>query len=256
MEGTAYVPLVQRAWELFRKLEADTGVSLLQTTGNLTIGPADGAAVSGFLQSAAAYRIPHELLTATEVNRRWPTLAVPDTFVAGLETEAGILRPERAVEVMLAEATAAGAEIRRSDRVSSVDAVESGVLVTAASGRYRAEVAVVATGARPLAIPKHVRLEAPTRRRVWGPRLQVRPRAWRSSRGPCIGPAAGLRCITVYSGRAGNRTVKTGYGSRWRSRRPSSWETKPTTSLSPMESGFSMLTADGNRRPLFVRTSR
>ena len=156
MEGTAYVPMVQRAWELFRKLEADAGVSLLRSIGNLTIGPPDGTAVSGFLRSAETYDIAHELLTASEVRRRWPALVCPDEFVAGLETEAGILDPERAVEVMLAEAASAGADVRSGDPVSAVRCDGGGVVVDAASGRFHADVAVVATGARPLAIPRHV----------------------------------------------------------------------------------------------------
>src|SRR4051812_16787764 len=38
MEGTDYVPMVQRAYELWRDLEAESGQELLKITGCLTIG--------------------------------------------------------------------------------------------------------------------------------------------------------------------------------------------------------------------------
>jgi sarcosine oxidase len=112
LEGTAYVPMVQRAWERWRRLERHAGERLLVPTGNLTIGPPDSPAVSGFFASARTYGISHREMTAAEVRRRWPQLSVPDPFAAGLEQEAGVLFPERAVGVMLSEAEGAGADLR------------------------------------------------------------------------------------------------------------------------------------------------
>ena len=90
IEGTSYVPMAMKSWQLWRKLEKNSGQKLLVKTGNLTIGPPDSSAVTGFIASAQTYEIPHEYLTATEVCKRWPHLSPPDTFVAGLEIEAGI----------------------------------------------------------------------------------------------------------------------------------------------------------------------
>jgi sarcosine oxidase len=103
--------MAQRSWELWRKLEKDSGQKLLIETGNLTIGPPDSPAVSGFMASAQTYEIPHEGLTATEVRRRWPQLSLPDTFVAGLEKSAGIVFPELSIATFLAEAEKAGADL-------------------------------------------------------------------------------------------------------------------------------------------------
>ena len=111
LEGTAYVPMAQRSWELWRKLEKDSGQKLLIKTGNLTIGPPDSPAVSGFMASAQTYEIPHEYLTATEVRKRWPQLYLPDTFVGGLEKSAGIVFPELSIATFLAEAKKAGADL-------------------------------------------------------------------------------------------------------------------------------------------------
>ena len=148
LEGTAYVPMALRAWQLWRKLEADTGSDLLSVTGNLTIGPADAPAVEGFLQSARAYGIPHQSLSAAEVRRRWPLLAVPDHFVAGLETEAGILFPERCIAAMMAEAQKAGAELRFSEPALSWHETSAGIRLKTSSGIYEAGRLLLAAGAR------------------------------------------------------------------------------------------------------------
>jgi len=83
LEGTAYVPMAQKAWELWRRLEKESGERLLSTTGNLTIGPPEGPAVSGFMASARRAGIPHDVLTAVEIRRRWPQLTPDDHFLLG-----------------------------------------------------------------------------------------------------------------------------------------------------------------------------
>jgi sarcosine oxidase len=46
-EGPAYVPLILRAYQLWRELEISTGASLLTRTGGLMIGPQGSRTVSG-----------------------------------------------------------------------------------------------------------------------------------------------------------------------------------------------------------------
>jgi sarcosine oxidase len=147
LEGTAYVPMAQRAWENWRRLEHDCGQTLLVPTGNLTIGPPEGSAVQGFLASARAHLIPHESLTADAVRRRWPVLAVPDGFVAGLEIEAGIVFPERALQVMLARAEAAGARLKFDEPAIAWSAQEAEVVVDTPGGPYAAGRLLVSAGA-------------------------------------------------------------------------------------------------------------
>ena len=136
MEGTGYVPLALRAWELWRRLEKDTDTNLLVTTGNLTLGPRDGKAVAGFLASARAYDIAFEELTAAEVRRRWPQLTPHDGFAAGLEKEAGVLFPESAISTFLSEAEKAGATLRFNERVDRWAEAGERVIVHTSKGVY------------------------------------------------------------------------------------------------------------------------
>src|SRR3954464_14954882 len=71
-EHPLYVPLVQRAHELWRELEDTTGTPLMKITGFLMIGPPDGMVVSGTLRSVREHGLPHEVLTADEVRKRFP----------------------------------------------------------------------------------------------------------------------------------------------------------------------------------------
>jgi sarcosine oxidase len=147
LEGTAYVPMAQQAWELWCRLESDTGTRLLTPTGNLTMGPGDAPAVKGFLSSARHYDIPHEVLPAAEVRRRWPHLAVPDKFVAGLEVEAGVIAPEKALIAMLAEAEKSGAVLRFDERVTGWHDEGNHIRVQSSRGTYQAGRLLLSAGA-------------------------------------------------------------------------------------------------------------
>lgn len=148
MEGTSYVPMALRTWELWRKLEQDTGKTLLSTTGNLTIGRPEDSAVSGFLKSARAYDIPHEELSAAEMRKRWPLLTPPDDFSAGFEVEAGVLYPEACVEALLKEAADAGAELHNREPVISWTIRSGRIEISTPKGRYETGRMVLSAGAR------------------------------------------------------------------------------------------------------------
>src|SRR3712207_859447 len=82
-EDPAYVPLLRRAYELWARLEAESGADLMTLTGGLYFGPADSPTVSGSLASARQGDLPHELLDAAEIRRRFPTID-PDDDEVGL----------------------------------------------------------------------------------------------------------------------------------------------------------------------------
>lgn len=147
LEGTAYVPMAQRAWELWRRLEHESGRTLLVKTPNLTIGPPDCPAVAGFLASAQAYEIPHEQLTAAEVRQRWPQLAPPDTFIAGLEKEAGIVFPELSIGTFLDAAEKDGAKLVYDESVESWAEGPGSVRVHTRRKTYSAGRLLIAAGA-------------------------------------------------------------------------------------------------------------
>lgn len=148
LEGTAYVPMARKAWDLWKRLERDADVSLLTPTGNLTIGPPDCPAVRGFLKAAESGNFPHEALEAAEVRKRWPSISVPGEFAAGLEITAGIVRPEAAVSTFLAGAEKAGADLRFNEPVTGWSETSGRIEVRTGSAVYEAGRLLLAGGAR------------------------------------------------------------------------------------------------------------
>src|SRR2546429_7375669 len=61
-EHPSYVPLLRRAYELWRELEGAAGQKLLHVTGVAEIGPPDGILVRGTLAAARLHGLAHEVL--------------------------------------------------------------------------------------------------------------------------------------------------------------------------------------------------
>ena len=145
-EDPCYVPFIRTAYDLWHELEAECGERLLHFTGGLMVGPLDGVLVSGALTSARLHGIPHELLDAAEVERRFPGFHLDEDMHGVLEERAGLLLPERCIEAFLAGARARGAVLRTNEEVTGWKAVGDGVEVTTSLGRYTARTLVLAAG--------------------------------------------------------------------------------------------------------------
>lgn len=146
-EGTLYVPLVERAYELWRELERETGASLLLPRGGLFLGAAGSDLVTGALACAGARGLDHELLSAAELRRRFPALRPPPGLTAVFDPAAGVLRPETCHESLLASAAAAGAELRFDCALERWASLADGVEVACGGRTIRARHLVLATGA-------------------------------------------------------------------------------------------------------------
>src|SRR5262249_12083327 len=109
-EHPSYVPLLRRAYALWEELERISSEPLLRVAGGLMIGAPDSPLVSGARASAVQHGLEHELLEATEVQRRYPALQLEPHEVALFEPRAGILSPERCVAAHTRLAGEAGAE--------------------------------------------------------------------------------------------------------------------------------------------------
>jgi len=146
-EHPAYVPLVQRAYELWVDLEKQSGKKLLLQTGGLMIGPPRGVLVSGARRSAEMHRLRHEMLSAANIRERFPGFAASDDVTAVWEPRAGILFPELAIEMQMELAAARGAQFRFDDPVHSWEPCHDYVRVNAQSGSYSAKHVVLSPGA-------------------------------------------------------------------------------------------------------------
>jgi sarcosine oxidase len=112
-EGAFYVPLLREAFELWRELESTSGAHLLTMTGALYIGAADSEAVVGAQESARQHALDIDVLTASELRKRYPGHSPHEGDVAVLDRQAGILNPEGAVTAMLGQVP----DVRRGHHV-------------------------------------------------------------------------------------------------------------------------------------------
>jgi len=71
-EHPAYVPLLRRAYALWRELEAGRREQLLYVTGSIDAGRRDSKTVSGSLRSCEIHSLTHDVLDAGAVRRRFP----------------------------------------------------------------------------------------------------------------------------------------------------------------------------------------
>lgn len=146
-EGPAYVPLVRRAFDLWRDLETHTGRTLLYTTGAVSLGAPESELIQGTLRSASEHRIPFETWGAEEVRRRFPVLQPPDATVGVYEPQAGVLLPEACIQAHLDAARESGATLRFGEGLRDWRHTDHGVEVTTSQGRLQADALVLAVGA-------------------------------------------------------------------------------------------------------------
>ena len=151
-EHPMYVPIVQRAHDLWRELERRVDTSLMHNIGGLMIGPEDGALVSGVLRSAREHGLAHEVLSTNEVTKRFPAFSLRDGDVAVHDPRAGYLDPEACNAAHLKVAAEHGADLRFDEPVTSWEAAGDGVRVTTPAGTYEADNLVLSAGARTLAL--------------------------------------------------------------------------------------------------------
>ena len=108
-----FVAMAQRSAELWRALEADTGVQLLHPTPQLTFGPGAEAV----FRTLVAAGVPVERIGGDVIGQRFPMFAGRGDAV--LESSSAVIAADRTLTTLRANA---GAEVREQARVVRVAA--------------------------------------------------------------------------------------------------------------------------------------
>jgi sarcosine oxidase len=145
-EHPSYVPLVQRAYELWGDLEKRTDRRLLVKTGGLMIGRPGGVLVSGAIRSAVQHQLIHEVLSSAQIQQRLPAFQPSPDMMAVWEPRAGVLFPEAAIQSHLSLAIKAGAELRFNEPVVGWEAAPGTIRVHTATDIYLADRLVMSVG--------------------------------------------------------------------------------------------------------------
>lgn len=145
-EHPSYVPLVRRAYALWRELERASGRPLLTVTGIAEIGRPDSQLVVGTLAAARMHNLPHEVWDAAALMQRYPAFRVPNDFIGVVQPDGGYLEAETAVQTHLDLAVEAGADIRHAERVLAIEPASGTVRIFTDRGMIDAGAVIVAAG--------------------------------------------------------------------------------------------------------------
>ena len=145
-ESPRYVPLVQRAYALWRELEAESGRRLLTITGGISIGPAAPDFAASSKAAAAQYGLDVEELSAAEIMARWPVFRLPAGHAGLFDPNAGCLLPEPCVAAHLDLAARHGADLHHGEPARRWSADGAGIRVETDAGAYAAQSLVIAAG--------------------------------------------------------------------------------------------------------------
>jgi sarcosine oxidase len=147
-EHPLYVPILRRAYELWRETEKLAGEQLLYITGSLDIGPAGHAVVEGSLASCKQHVLAHEVLESADVMRRFPGYVLPANYSAIFQPDGGFVASERAVVAAATLAMNVGATIRGRECILDYAPIAGGgVRVHTDRGTYEAGRLVLSSGA-------------------------------------------------------------------------------------------------------------
>jgi sarcosine oxidase len=86
------VGLLRRAYELWRELEAKSGIHL-PVTGSVDGGRPGRPTFEGSRRSCELFDLPHEVLTSQELTARFPGYRLPSETLAVLQPDGGFLLP-------------------------------------------------------------------------------------------------------------------------------------------------------------------
>ena len=115
-EDPAYVPLLLRAYELWDQLRATPGRRDHADRRRVPRAAGEPRRWPAACARPEEWGLPHEMLDAAEIRRRFPTLTPGRDEVACTRTTAGFVRPEATVPAHLDAGRAArgGAALRRA----------------------------------------------------------------------------------------------------------------------------------------------
>jgi sarcosine oxidase len=147
-ESATYVPIVRRALELWLELGEAAGRPVYHAIGSLDISRPEAKIFRGSLASCERCDIAHQVLDATEVQRRFPALRPDSDMLAVHQPGSGFLEPEYAISAHADQAIAHGAEIHGHERLVGWEPISGGgYRLTTDRGTYEAGQLLFTTGA-------------------------------------------------------------------------------------------------------------
>jgi sarcosine oxidase len=133
-ELPAYMPIYDRACELWEQLEREWGQRLFYREGSITTGRPGSPIISTAKRTADRFEVPHTLLTPAEAESRFPGYRIPDDHEVLVQPTDGFLVPRNGVRACVELAHQHGAEIHARTEVLDWTPTADGVRVQLDAG--------------------------------------------------------------------------------------------------------------------------
>lgn len=147
LTAEGYIPIIRRADELWRELEADSGHQLRRPTGVLLIGEESSHQIEQARSTAQKWDLPNEVYGADELRKRFPQFSIRDSDIAIWDALGGVIAPELTIATTVEQATSKGASVASYTAVADIHEGPNGVRLTLASGEQQYfDRAVIACG--------------------------------------------------------------------------------------------------------------
>lgn len=147
LENMRYLPVVERANQLWNELEETSRTQLRSLDGALTVVKERTKASSTALESAESLGDRVDVLSQDDVKKQYPDFSLHKDEYGIFDKDAGTIFPDRAIQAASSAAIAQGASIRTESRVIEIVQRGSQVLVRTADGDDLFDKVVVAAGA-------------------------------------------------------------------------------------------------------------
>lgn len=139
-----FITRARQALPLWRELEDDAGVTLLETTGGIDFG--QPASLQRILDAVAGEGIDHQIVDPIEAHERWPGFAFSGAVL--YQPDAGRVLADEAVRALQTRAAGHGASVRFGSAVVGLRPEgDDLVWVDTADVKYRPRRVVVTAGA-------------------------------------------------------------------------------------------------------------
>jgi len=145
-EDPGYVPLLRRAYRLWKDLERTVGERLLFITGGIDAGRESSWLIQGSIKACTSHRLKHEVMSAAELHKRFPAFHLPKDMIAVYQPDGGFVLAERSIVAHVSAAFARGAEVHAQERVLSWDVSRRRVRVRTDRDTYEGHRLVITAG--------------------------------------------------------------------------------------------------------------
>jgi len=119
-EGSSYVPLALHAQRLWESLEKRTSERIFAKTGVLNFGPKDNTFLETVKDSAEEYHLPLEVMTAKDINQRWPGFRLDKDSTGYFEKSSGVLFSGNAIRTYRILAEKNDADLYTNHSIQSI----------------------------------------------------------------------------------------------------------------------------------------